>query len=253
MKILAISDWHGKEKVLSHLALAIRGLNLDMIVFTGDILQWKAKCSEWANANKENRVPQKDLPEITEEIRRNSRLYLTFYETVRSLNLPFFSIPGNVDSPLDQYTRMGWEQMRANPRLHIVHCGFIVRAEFALNGFGGEVTEEGREDFFVLRFPRRELESGLTFPSGPPSARILLTHAPPVGTLDVDDGKHKGSKVINDALRKFKPQWLFCGHAHSARGTETIGECTAVNPGALKNGFYALVDTEKKQTELKNL
>lgn len=52
MKILAISDWHGKEKVLSQLASAIKGLPLDAVVFTGDILQWRAKCSEWANARK---------------------------------------------------------------------------------------------------------------------------------------------------------------------------------------------------------
>jgi len=105
MKILAISDWHGKEGILSELTLAIKGLPLDLVVFTGDILQWKAKCSEWANAKRENRLPKSGLPEIKEEIEKNVQLYRTFYQTAKEINLPFFTIPGNVDSPLPQYIK----------------------------------------------------------------------------------------------------------------------------------------------------
>jgi Icc-related predicted phosphoesterase len=32
-----------------------------------------------------------------------------------------------------------------------------------------------------------------------------------------------------------------------------MGDCMVVNPGALKNGFYSLVDTQKKEVELKTL
>jgi len=253
MKILVISDWHGKEKVLSELALAIKGLPLDLVVFTGDILQWKAKCSEWANAKKENRAPQRNIPEIKEEIKKNAWLYATFYETVKSFHLPFFAIPGNVDSPLPQYFKIGWEQMKENPNLHIVHSNFFTAGGFAVAGFGGEITENDKEDFFVLQFPRWELEIGLSFLSSLSHSRILLIHTPPIGTLDIDDGKHKGSAVINDLIEKFRPAWLFCGHAHAARGNELVGECMVVNPGALKNGFYALVDTEKNEVKLKTL
>ena len=254
MKILAISDWHGKEKVLSELSLAVKDLTLDLVVFTGDILQWKAKCSEWANAKKENRLPQRNLPEIREEIEKNTQLYATFYQTVKNFNLPFFAIPGNVDSPLPQYVKIGWEQMKENPHLHIVHSNlYAVNNEFAIAGFGGEITEQEKENFFVLQFPRCELELGLSFLSSLSHKRIFLSHTPPMGVLDTDDGKHKGSGVINDLIQKFQPSWVFCGHAHGARGDELIGECMVVNPGALKNGFYALVDTEKKEVELKTI
>ncbi len=253
MKILAISDWHGEEKVLPPLASAVKGLSLDLIVFTGDILRWKAKCSEWANARKEDRTPERNLPEITEEIGRNEKLYATFYETVQSFNLPFFAIPGNVDSPLPQYLKTGWQYMKQNSNLHVVHSNFFARTGFAIAGFGGEITEDDREDFFVLQFPRYELESGLSFLSSLSHEKILLIHTPPVGSLDTDDGKHKGSVVINDLIGRFQPAWAFCGHAHGARGSEMIGDCMVVNPGALKSGFYARLDTEKKKVELKSL
>ncbi len=253
MKILAISDWHGKEEVLPQLASAVKGLPLDLIVFTGDILKWKAKCSEWAEAKKEERDPQRDLPEIKEEIKKNVQLYVTFYETVKNFSLPFLAIPGNVDSPLSQYIKIGWEQMKKNPNLHMIHSNFFRVGEFVLAGFGGEITEKDKEDFFVLRFPRWEVEFGLSLVSGLSHEKILLVHTPPVGALDTDEGKHKGSRVINDLIQRFQPAWVFCGHAHKARGDEGSGECVVVNPGALKNGFYALVDTEKKKVELKTL
>ncbi len=254
MKILAISDWHAKENVLSGLAKAVNTLSLDAILFTGDVLRWRAKCSEWANAKSENRPPDKNKPEIKQEIENNAQLYRVFYETVRQIDLPFFSVPGNVDSPLDQYIKIGWEEMKENSKLHITHSGFLVLDEsFAVTGFGGEISEQDKEDYFVLQYPRWEVEYGLNFLSNVSSNKILLSHTPPVGTLDLDDGKHKGSQVVNDLIQKYKPKWVFCGHAHGARGKETISDSIIVNPGALKNGFYAWVDTEKPEVELKTL
>jgi len=262
MKILAISDWHAKENVLSDLKSAIKSLSLDIIVFTGDILQWKAKCSEWANAKSENRVPDKDKAEIKEEIKKNAQFYHTFYETARKIDLPLFTIPGNVDSPLDQYIKIGWEEMKIerseihkkNSKLHIVHSNFFaLDKDFTVTGFGGEITEQDKEDYFVLQFPRWEADYGLNFLSNIPSPKILLSHTPPVGTLDLDDGKHKGCQVVNDLIQTHQPKWVFCGHAHGARGKEIIGDSIVVNPGSLKNGFYALVDTDKEKVELKTL
>jgi Icc-related predicted phosphoesterase len=254
MKILAISDWHAKENVLSDLVNAIKNLSLDLIVFTGDILQWKAKCSEWAKAKSEKRPPDKDKPEIKEEIKNNAKLYHTFYENMRKIDLPIFTVPGNVDSPLDQYIKIGWEEMKRNSELHIVHSSlFDLDKHFIVTGFGGEITEQEKEDYFVLQFPRWEVEYGLNFLSNISSTKILLSHAPPIGTLDLDDGRHKGSEVVNDLIQPYRPKWVFCGHAHGARGKEIIGDTIIVNPGSLKNGFYALVNTDKEKVELKTL
>jgi len=254
MKILAISDWHAKEKVLSDLTRAIKNISVDAIVFAGDILQWKAKCSEWAKAEFENRLPDKDKPEIKEEIEKNAQLYHTFYEIMRKTDLPIFAIPGNVDSPLDQYIKIGWEEMKKNSKLHVVHSGFsALGKDLVVTGFGGEISQRGKEDYFVLQFPRWEVEYGFNFLSNISSDKILLSHTPPIGTLDLDDGKHKGCDVVNDLIQRHKPKWVFCGHAHEARGKEITGVSIIVNPGSLKYGFYALVDTDKEKVELKTL
>lgn len=254
MKILAISDWHAKENVLSDLTSTIKSLSLDIIVFTGDILQWKTRCSEWAKAKSENRVPDRNKAEIKEEIKKSAELYHTFYETARKIDLPLFAIPGNVDSPLDQYIKIGWEEMKRNPKLHIVHSSFFaLDRDFVVTGFGGEITQQEKEDYFVLQFPRWEAEYGLNFLSDISSPKILLSHTPPVGTLDLDDGKHKGCQAVNDLIQTYQSKWVFCGHAHGARGKEVIGDSVVVNPGSLKNGFYALVDTDKEKVELKTL
>jgi Icc-related predicted phosphoesterase len=253
MKILAISDWHAKENVLSDLAKAIKPLPLDAIVFTGDILKWKAKCSEWANARSENRPADKDKPEIKEEIRKNAELYHTFYENMRRIGLPIITIPGNVDSPLRQYYMIALEEMERNPKLRVVHGSFSgLEGKYVVLGLGGEITEDEEEDYFVLQYPRRDVEPHFGM-LAVLSNKILLFHSPPIGALDVDDGKHKGSRVVNDAIEQYKPTWVFCGHAHGARGKENIGDTIVVNPGALKNGFYALVDTDKEKVELRTL
>jgi Icc-related predicted phosphoesterase len=253
MKILAISDWHAKENVLSDLAKATKNLSLDAVVFTGDILKWKAKCSEWANARSENRPADKDKPEIKEEIAKNAQLYHTFYENMRKLDLPIVTIPGNVDSPLRQYYMIALEEMERNPKLRVVHGSFSgLKGQFAVLGFGGEITEDEEENYFVLQYARRDVEHYVSVLAAF-SSKILLLHTPPIGSLDLDDGKHKGSRVVNDAIEKYKPTWVFCGHAHGARGKENIGDSIVVNPGALKNGFFALVDTDKEKVELKTL
>ncbi len=253
MKILAISDWHAKENVLPDLAKAIRDLSLEAVVFTGDILKWKAKCSEWANARTENRPPNKNKPEIIEEIENNAQLYHTFYDNMRKIDLPFFTVPGNVDSPLRQYYMIALEQMERYPKLRVVHGSLSgLKGRFAVLGFGGEITEDEGEDHFVLQYRRRDVEPHFGM-LAILSSKILLFHTPPIGSLDLDDGKHKGSKVVIDLIERCKPHWVFCGHAHGARGKEIIGDTIVVNPGALKNGFYALVDTDKKTVELKTL
>jgi len=56
---------------------------------------------------------------------------------------------------------------------------------------------------------------------------ILVCHQPPYGILDKVNfpgvpegwkGKHAGSKVILDYVKKFQPKYVFCGHIHEGEG-----------------------------------
>ena len=70
---------------------------------------------------------------------------------------------------------------------------------------------------------------------------ILVCHQPPYGVLDTVSGrygapkkwwgKHAGSKVILNYIRKYKPRYVFCGHIHEAKGHVKIGKTEVYNLG----------------------
>jgi len=79
---------------------------------------------------------------------------------------------------------------------------------------------------------------------------VLVCHAPPYGILDEVSGKfgapkhwwgkHAGSKVILDYVKKYQPKYVFCGHIHEGKGMKKIGKSIVYNVGF--NGDYVLLD-----------
>ncbi len=246
MKILVFSDYHAKGEILPEFIKAIKDLSFDVICYAGDILKWRGKATEWADARKKNRTPDKNKPGIKEEIEENAEVYKKFYTEIGKLGKPTFLIPGNVDAPISQYLRMGLEAME-NPNLHIIHHSFYIFNDWVIAGFGGEITESEGEDFFVLRYPRWGVTYGLNFLNSLSQKKILLLHTPPIGKLDLDNGLHKGSEVVNDLIEKIKPELVFCGHAHDAQGEEKIKDSIVINPGALKSNNYVLIETDTEK------
>ena len=75
---------------------------------------------------------------------------------------------------------------------------------------------------------------------------VLLCHQPPYGILDKVTakyapkhwrGKHAGSKVILDYVRKYQPKYVFCGHIHEGKGKKKIGKTTVINAGCCGDYF----------------
>jgi Icc-related predicted phosphoesterase len=70
---------------------------------------------------------------------------------------------------------------------------------------------------------------------------ILVCHQPPFGYLDKVSGKygapkgwhgkHAGSKVILNYIKKFQPGRVFCGHIHEGEGRVKIGKSDVFNLG----------------------
>ncbi|NPE26999.1 hypothetical protein HNV12_03290 [Methanococcoides sp. SA1] len=70
---------------------------------------------------------------------------------------------------------------------------------------------------------------------------VLVCHQPPFGFLDKVSskygapkkwqGKHAGSKIILDYVRKFQPRYVFCGHIHEGEGKVKIGKSEVFNLG----------------------
>ncbi len=163
MKILAISDLHGKIENLPPLKKAIEKEKPDVLVFTGDIVKGHKRGDEWLLARKENRTPRKELPEILQEEKEDLFFYQQFLDFLSSLSLPAFLIPGNMDAPEKRYYQYFWEKVLKNPYVKVIHGQIAYFQDFIFSGWGGEITESEREDFFVLNYPFSLVESRLNF------------------------------------------------------------------------------------------
>lgn len=68
---------------------------------------------------------------------------------------------------------------------------------------------------------------------------ILLHHQPPYGILDRVgsmaprhwQGKHAGSRLILDYVKRKQPKYSFCGHIHESEGKKVIGKTQIYNLG----------------------
>lgn len=78
---------------------------------------------------------------------------------------------------------------------------------------------------------------------------ILVCHQPPYGYLDKVNfpgipkawkGKHAGSKVILDYIKKYQPKYVFCGHIHEGEGMKKIGKTEVYNLGVVGHKIIEL-------------
>ncbi|MGB9612778.1 MAG: metallophosphoesterase, partial [Candidatus Margulisiibacteriota bacterium] len=177
MKILALSDLHGAIGVLDKLAAKIKIIKPDLITFTGDIVKGKARGEEWLKAKEENSSPRNDLPEIKAEEKEDLDLYHKFYAFLGKLRIPVAVIPGNMDAPKERYFKVALESETTFENIKFVHGKlFKFSRNYIISGFGGEITENEAENFFVQMYPRWEAEFGLSDLNYFEQDRILLFH-----------------------------------------------------------------------------
>ena len=66
-----------------------------------------------------------------------------------------------------------------------------------------------------------------------PNGAIVVSHSPPQGVVDKSSsGQSLGSEAVLNAVEKFQPILVVCGHIHDSSGrTETRGSTTVINAG----------------------
>jgi len=246
MLSLVTSDFHGNLEILESLEKMMHENRFDVIFFCGDIVKGHKRGDEWLAAKKENRIPNREKLGIITEKNEDIMYYRKFYNFLDRTNIKVFTIPGNMDAPESLYLKTLWHLEKKN--IHLAHETVHFLEDFNVCGFGGEINEDERENFFVLEYTRDETFFALRKLAYLKKDFVLLTHSPPVCDL----AKGKGSPVVNEIIKKYKPKFLFCGHSH-LQGKEKIDETIVVNPGALKKGDYAIVDLKTKEVKLKSL
>ena len=80
---------------------------------------------------------------------------------------------------------------------------------------------------------------------------ILLSHSPPYGALDKLPGlPNAGGRKIANVIKTKQPSLVLCGHFHELSGITTLYNSVVFNPGALKDGFYGIVEFKENQKPL---
>ncbi len=81
--------------------------------------------------------------------------------------------------------------------------------------------------------------------------KIFVLHYPPYGVFDIIKGEWKGNpmrgkssgvKFYTEAIKKYQPRLVVCGHMHEYQGVKKIGNTIVLNPGDAEKGKYAVVE-----------
>src|SRR3989344_6011937 len=208
MKILVVGDPHGKLGKIKKLDLK----EIVMSLITGDLGE-SDSARKFYFGNLERK--RKGLPELEETQKLIKEIWNSSYVSSMAVIkypakfAPVYTMMGNVTSK-DAYAR-------ADEKI-------IQKAK--------KETEKARR---VLRkFGKVD---------------VLICHQPPYGILDKVNslfapknwnGGHAGSKVILDYIKKYQPEYVFCGHIHEGKGMKKIGKTKVYNVG--HEGDYVLVE-----------
>ena len=88
--------------------------------------------------------------------------------------------------------------------------------------------------------------------------KIFVLHYPPKGVFDIikdksnpHNGKSSGIEFFTEAIKKYKPELVLCGHMHEYQGAKKLGKSLVVNPGDAEKGKYAVVDIPEGKGKIK--
>lgn len=81
--------------------------------------------------------------------------------------------------------------------------------------------------------------------------RFFLFGAPPQAQwIDRDDGLHIGIPLLNTLIRTYRPHLVCCAGSTDGHGIERVENTLVVNPGALADGSYAIVDLDRLEARI---
>ena len=207
MRLLVISDLHGKQDVLD--ALDERFKAADAVVFAGDFARFGHE--------------ETGLPAL---------------EALCAKHTTIFSVIGNCDPPsfLAEVRRRGISvegSVKEWQGLRFIGSG-------GGSKFTGTTPNEKTEEELAADF---ESVSGAAAGGN----LILIMHNPPKDTSCdvVSSGAHVGSAAFKGLIERLEPLLVVTGHIHESAGVCRVGKTVVMNPGALLDGRYGWVELER--------
>ncbi len=211
MRLLVTSDFHGSIEAAHRTSAKAKQLEVDAVAICGDITHFGSVGEA-----------QKILAALI------------------ALELPILYVPGNCDpSQLVEALIAGAINLHGK-------CHKLTNVSFI--GLGGAPTSPYYSWF---ELSETQIMNTLKQSAGrcPQSLwSVVVSHSPPIDT-SVDlafSGIHAGSVSLRAFIEERKPNAVFCGHIHEARGIDQIGDTLIVNPGSVRHGKCAVADINEK-------
>jgi len=257
MRILVVGDPHGilPKKIPK---------NVDLILIIGDLpksdiareIYLGKKKEEIEFSKKDSMLWKKMHDEISSSLLNVARFF--------SRIAPTYSLLGNVGNTLDSRTKREGKKLRVKltyireelkkiKNFHIVK-NRIRKIENLRIGFLEYFLDECWEKEFegnrrgrASRAVKETIKAKKVLEKFS-EVDILICHQPPYGYLDKVNskfvpkdwvGKHAGSKVVLDYIKKKQPRYVLCGHIHEGKGKAKIGKTEVYNVGS--EGDYVLL------------
>lgn len=258
MKILAVGDPHGDIKKVKKISKK----GIDLVLITGDVgkADFARKFYFDNLKRKEKGLSEKKYTKV-----ETKKVYSEIHDsTIKILKyfcekIPTYSILGNVGNNMIRNAKVRKDEEKYKIKLPYLRKSLEKLKNFHLvknrvRNIGGirigfleyfnDICwdkEFGIKDKKKLKKVRKETLKSKKILKNFGSLDILVCHQPPYGYLDKVSlkynppkswvGKHAGSKVILDYVKKHQPKYVFCGHIHEGEGKTKIGKSWIYNLG----------------------
>ncbi len=249
MRILAITDLRGATYRLPQVLDLINKKRIDAVVFSGNIIEEDARYQQYVDARARGESAHLD-PDLLDKLEKKAvAAYEAFFDDMGKLDIPVFVVPGELDAPKRLYYQAALNHEVIEPNVFMVHRSFSPALEnynLAIAGFGGRIAENNGEWEVELAqiYPHWLPVFALDFVRHFDQEPILIFHTPPKwGELDTHGDRHIGHEAIDHVIKTYHPKYAFVGAARDGQGTTRIGTTLVINPGWLKDGHYAILDT----------
>ncbi|WP_087037924.1 metallophosphoesterase family protein [Thermococcus litoralis] len=213
MRIIAVTDIHGRGNKVKELLEHIKGQEPDLILIAGDITHFRGRDAAY-NVLKE---------------------FINFGK-------PFYAVMGNCD---------GRDVLELLEELHIsLHDKRVEFNGVGIVGIGGSnitpfstIWEFSEEEIWEI-LTKNYQDGDIVLSHVPPkNTKVDKTFV----------GTHAGSKSLRKFIEEKQPPLVICGHIHEAIGIDEIGETIIVNPGPLSRGHYATIDFDEEKKKVKDI
>ncbi len=205
MKLLLLTDIHGRLSRVRELAKEVAGEAFDAVIVAGDITYF-------------------------ESLEKALKILRTIKS---SLNTPVYFIAGNCDPVELLYVNSGKGLINIHTRIESI-------GEYSIYGIGGSNITPFNTN---IEWSEDEIRELLRKAEGIERRRlIMVTHAPPHGILDRVDGLNVGSTSLREFLDNHGALLWVTGHIHESRGVVEYKDTVIVNPGPLMWKYYAVAE-----------